>query len=234
MNMTSVRLRATSAAPSYFKPLKNARNGQGYLDGAVYYNNPVQVADIERKLIWPETKASPPDILLSIGSGCNMKIREDANNASTPQEQSTNLKDRASAAAELMKHGIFKRGLGSSQIRNYFKLAKDRVESLLDPEITWLNFISMVSTTDKESRYYRINPDIGFEHPRLDEVNKMAYLSEKMRQVKKEDSFQLQARTIARKLVASCFYADVPIWARPQDLNMTGMGFRYCLQTVLK
>lgn len=232
--MTSIRLRATSAAPSYFKPFRNARNGQGYLDGAIYYNNPVQVADNERKLIWPETKAFPPDILLSIGTGCNRKIREDANNASTPLEQSANLRDRALTAAEYVTHGIFDLGLGNSRIRNYFKLARDRVESLLDPEIAWLNFISMVSTTGKESRYCRINPDIGFEPPRLDEVDKLSHLSEKMRQVKKEDSFQLQVKAIARKLVASCFYADIPVLARPQDLNMIGMGFRHYLKTVLK
>ena len=165
----------------------------------------MQVADCERRL------ESAPDILLSIGTGCNKKICQDANSASAFQEQSANLKDRGLVAAEFMKSGMLKRSLGSSHIRNYFSLAKDRVESLLDPEITWLNFVSMVSNSGEESRYYRINPDIGVEPPKLDEINKISDLSEKMHQMKKEDSFQLQARAIARRLVASCFYVYIPM-----------------------
>lgn len=63
--------RATSAAPGYFKPFIHERTGIGYLDGALYYNNPVRVANMECKLIWPDTMNLPPDILLSIGTGHN-------------------------------------------------------------------------------------------------------------------------------------------------------------------
>lgn len=61
--------RATSAAPTYFKPFVNTRTHQGYLDGALYHNNPVDVANDERKLLWPEDASLHPDVLLSIGTG---------------------------------------------------------------------------------------------------------------------------------------------------------------------
>jgi hypothetical protein len=62
---------ATSAAPSYFKPYTREANSNKhfYLDGALYFNNPVRVAESERKLIWPDVADKPPDILLSLGTG---------------------------------------------------------------------------------------------------------------------------------------------------------------------
>ena len=182
LTKTCARLRATSAAPSYFKPLSNARNGKRYLDGAIHYNNPVQVADSERRLIWPETRDSPPDILLSIGAGCNKKIQEEAQHASIHQGLSPTLEDRVLVATGSTRLGILRKKSANSQIRNYFKLAKDRVESLLDPEIAWLTFVSTASRARDVSRYWRINPDIESELPKLDEVEKVFYLREKMRQ----------------------------------------------------
>ena len=61
--------RATSAAPTYFKPFVNDRTHRGYLDGAIYHKNPVEVANDERRLIWPDERDLHPDILLSIGTG---------------------------------------------------------------------------------------------------------------------------------------------------------------------
>lgn len=62
---------ATSAAPSFFKPFEGSNPTRTYLDGALYYNNPVKVANYERKFLWPDVAENPPDILLSIGTGKN-------------------------------------------------------------------------------------------------------------------------------------------------------------------
>lgn len=59
---------ATSAAPTYFKPFKHG-NGRSFLDGALYNNNPVNVAQRERKLLWPDVNDQHPDVLLSVGTG---------------------------------------------------------------------------------------------------------------------------------------------------------------------
>ncbi len=63
--------RATSAAPTYFKPFFHKASKQVYQDGGLYHNNPIEIADIERKLIWPEMEHQYPDIVLSLGTGFN-------------------------------------------------------------------------------------------------------------------------------------------------------------------
>ena len=60
---------ATSAAPAYFKPFKATTFNRTYLDGALYHNNPVSIANSERRLLWTDVANQHPDILLSLGSG---------------------------------------------------------------------------------------------------------------------------------------------------------------------
>lgn len=60
---------ATSAAPPYFKSFTHSATDLTYLDGALYYNNPVKVIQRERKFLWPDVADLHPDILLSIGTG---------------------------------------------------------------------------------------------------------------------------------------------------------------------
>lgn len=69
---------ATSAAPGYFKEFFHKATGRAYLDGALHNNNPVHVANREWKLLWPDTADAQPDLLLSIGTGTNAKISEQA------------------------------------------------------------------------------------------------------------------------------------------------------------
>ena len=74
---------ATSAAPSFFKPFES-HTKQIYLDGALYYNNPVKVANHERKFLWPDAADSHPDLILSIGTGINRrKVEQEMKGDST-------------------------------------------------------------------------------------------------------------------------------------------------------
>ena len=77
------RCRATSAAPTLFKPFHNHRTGLSYIDGALYYNNPARVAHQERKLLWADMESEPPDIMLSIGSRFMPKTRQDRDSRNT-------------------------------------------------------------------------------------------------------------------------------------------------------
>jgi patatin-like phospholipase/acyl hydrolase len=67
---------ATSAAPSIFKPFKHPETERSYMDGGLYYNNPVKIANHERRLLWPDVAESHPDIMLSIGTGQNLQETE--------------------------------------------------------------------------------------------------------------------------------------------------------------
>lgn len=64
---------ATSAAPSFFKPFKHPRCDRTYMDGALYYNNPIKIANNERKLLWSDVADNEPDLVLSIGTGQNLE-----------------------------------------------------------------------------------------------------------------------------------------------------------------
>lgn len=66
---------ATSAAPPYFKAFVHPTSGRGYLDGAVYHNNPIRVVNRERKFVWPDVSEHHPDLLLSLGTGKDQKTK---------------------------------------------------------------------------------------------------------------------------------------------------------------
>ena len=211
MTYYSSRARGTSAAPSFFKPFQSKHNRRGYLDGALYHNNPVRVADLERRLIWPDSESFPPDILLSIGTSCNGVIRADRNHTN-PHRQELGQRDTSKKSWTIMP---------MSKIIN---ILKSRVENILDAEMTWLGFMSDASRGDKDfkKRYRRINPNLGEDPPRFDEVKKLVYLRRQMQQIVKYGEFQNQTRAIARQLVASSFYVEVL-----QNFNtlISGMSF---------
>ena len=77
------------------------------------------------------------------------------------------------------------------------------------------------------SRYHRINPNIGEKPPRLDEKKKLPHLRQRTVHVMKEKTYQNQIGEVARRLVASSFYVEVP--AKPRnvhddDVSVPGMG----------
>ena len=220
------RARATSAAPSYFKAFKSNRNSRGYLDGALYHNNPVRVAELERRLIWPDTGSSPPDILLSIGTSCNAGIQEAAQEAL--RRGYDPMTDQSMTTLQGSRHGLFRRKRKGTEMSKLIKVLKNRVEDILDTEATWLKFLSDVVQGDEEdrSRYRRINPDIGEEPPRLDEADQLPRLQQRVQEMTKNPRYQKQIGGVARCLVASCFYVEIsslPTNFQERDTAITGM-----------
>src|SRR2546421_5588842 len=71
--------RSTSAAPIYFRPYYHRRTRRTYIDGAIQRNNPIRVADEERRLIWRDNKN--PDIILSVGTGMQVNFSGGAKSA---------------------------------------------------------------------------------------------------------------------------------------------------------
>ena len=57
--------RATSAATTFFDPVKIGKYGQEFIDGAIRYNNPIQLVHRETESLWPGRDL----FLLSIGTG---------------------------------------------------------------------------------------------------------------------------------------------------------------------
>lgn len=79
---------ATPAAPTYFKPFHHVLGtGRSFIDGALYNNNPVKIAQKERRLLWPEVSKKHPDVLLSIGTGRDAETRKLCSNPSNTRER---------------------------------------------------------------------------------------------------------------------------------------------------
>src|SRR5271155_4667115 len=106
-----------------------------YMDGAIYHNNPVKVANAERHLIWADQKHKHPDIILSIGAG-----------HLPPQENGETIAPRTlePGVREFFK-GIF--GFGIDHLRN-----------TLSCERIWKEFLSIKEPPAEHShRYRRLN-----------------------------------------------------------------------------
>lgn len=217
------RARATSAAPSYFKAFKS-RSIRGYLDGALYHNNPIRIADLERRLVWPDTQLLPPDILLSIGTSCNNSIRQEAqNNLHSP---------RSGSLVEDDRYGVPK---GKKRITNKSKvinMMKNRVENIVDTEMTWLMFLSDAASRDEDAkmRYKRINPSIRKDPPNLDDVEFIPGLRRQIHSIVRHGDLKKQIGEIARQLVASSFYIEIsktPLNMQESKNSIFGTGFLF-------
>ena len=153
-----------------------------YIDGATYHNNPIQIADKERKLIWSSLANEPPDIILSIGTTYNSVVR------------SSVQKPAASRSGVL------------AQAKSLYKIAVDHIASALDSEKTWHSYLNVLQPPSKHRmRYVRLNPQLNEDPPRMDEVNRMQYIQERARGMVQSDS---KIQRVAYQLIASSFYFE--------------------------
>ncbi|KEQ81932.1 hypothetical protein M438DRAFT_357458 [Aureobasidium pullulans EXF-150] len=172
--------RATSAAPLYFTPFNHAGSKQTYYDGGVHHNNPVKIADSERKLIWPDLKE--PDVIISVGTGHNLTKLE---------------KRKAAPFKPTATRGIIAQGAFLAN------MAKDHIAVSLDSEQTWKDFLASSKKSDDRFRYVRLNTSFPTDPPLLDDLSMLSELRE---MAKKQFAGQYQTNMLALKLVATSFY----------------------------
>jgi len=163
-----------------------------YVDGAVYHNNPIQVADLERKLLWPTDGINIPDFVLSIGTAYNPHSRK-------------KLIEKSS----IVNIGIF------GHAKTLASIAMDHIRSSLDSEKTWSDYMLQLGLPKEyKTRYQRINPLILEDPPALDDVNRMKGLQSTVRKQMTNDPAIINA---AHRLLATSFYFEKtsPIIALP-------------------
>lgn len=171
--------RATSAATSYFKPFENERTGLKYIDGALYYNNPIRVANQERKLLWPDVESQPPDIVLSIGTSFAAETKSTANK------------------------------LTSWMKPNFFQVAFNRFDNILDAQNAWDQFYEEVREPSSTvgQRYIRLNPELQ-KKVKLDKVDELPWLREAVRGILRTPKWKFETKMVAHRLVASSFFFE--------------------------
>ena len=189
--LTGSSARATSAAPTYFTPFSHTLSDQVLLDGGLYHNNPIKIADAESKAIWPESKHKQPDIVLSIGTG--VEKSEMATDDPTSGAEEWALPENSELPKDLDEGSFLKllAAIGMNYISN--SLACERMWH------EWLE--TKAPDTKNERRYRRLT--VEFDDPiEMDDPKKMPdcrLAVEKMI----EDSDIL---CIADQLIASCFF----------------------------
>lgn len=197
--------RATSAAPRYFKPFRSPTTMKEYWDGALYHNNPVVVANHERRLLWPDVAASHPDIVLSIGTGHK---RSEPNEA-TGESPSFG---RAASEPQLSGSNSKKEWAHKPRWAQLWGVLVHRVRDILDSDRRWDDFLRDIdasSNTVTQQRYQRINVDLGRDPPELDDVNEVDWMRTRTEnRLKNVPKYQLQIREVARQLIASCFFFE--------------------------
>jgi len=146
----------------------------------VHHNNPVKIADSERKLIWPDLKE--PDVIISVGTGHNL----------TKLEKRKAAPFKPTATRGIIAQGVF-----------LAKMAKDHIAVSLDSEQTWKDFLASSKKSDDRFRYVRLNTSFPTDPPLLDDLS---MLSELRKMARKQFAGQYQTNMLALKLVATSFY----------------------------
>ena len=186
--------RSTSAAPTYFPPHYHRAKRQSYVDGALQRNNPIQILEEERRAIWKDE--SPPDIMLSIGTGIQI-------------ESDGTASKRHKTARRLLPMGI----------RGRIAVGLDVIQNTLDCNRQWNEFV--ISTKWNQSNHricHRL--DIGLEErPRkIDDVAAIVALKAQARRYLRQRSgpyldrhykcAQRHISVVARRLIAALFYFE--------------------------
>ncbi|KAF2096172.1 FabD/lysophospholipase-like protein [Rhizodiscina lignyota] len=206
-------LRAASAAPGYFKPFVKKETQEGYLDGALYHNNPVRVAYHESKLLWLDVAEYQPDILLSIGTGHN---GEETTGTAEPYERrwrraeiisdiivTPSPRERKFRLAEWIK---------GTELGQSLSVMINRVDNILNSDQAWEDFKKDVlpsKNSPDSRRYQRINPKLGFRPPNLDDKRQLDLLQATVRvKLQEEERYLKKISRVAHQLVASSFYFE--------------------------
>jgi hypothetical protein len=205
--------RATSAAPTFFKPFVNERTKEGYVDGALFNNNPAQIAYLESKLLFPDVEHCQPDIFLSIGTSHNGKdttgYAEARNMRLRRAKGDTSEVSRQSAASSERK-GRFE-WFRKIPFLQPISVMANRVDNILSSEQQWNEFRTWVldSNAQETRRYIRINPKLGYRPPRMDEKSQVESLRTTIvEQLRRKPGYRAKIAQVARRLIASCFYFD--------------------------
>ncbi|KAK0631476.1 hypothetical protein B0T14DRAFT_3900 [Immersiella caudata] len=176
--------RATSAAPQYFREFHHEPSQRSYVDGAILHNNPVRIAELERRILWPEFRH--PDVMLSIGTG-----------HAEPTDSAT-----IQGYNKTSEHpGML------SNWRHLFQILRNNMKLALDCERIWdeyYNFTVPSLPGPSSKRLIRINPTIRGVLPALDEVHRMDELRRDVRSYL--ETAKPRIDEVAHQLVASSFY----------------------------
>jgi len=147
--------RATSAAPTFFKPIKIAipLPGATFVDGGLQHNNPAELALSEAFRIWTNAKRF---CIVSIGTG-RLKAVQMTYLQSTPQGSGSSM---ASAITKWIPGAVAASRVPSG-LAQVTKIADACVQLVTNSDMVHQRLFKLSSSTDPEKRfpYHRFNVD---------------------------------------------------------------------------
>ncbi|OQV08405.1 hypothetical protein CLAIMM_12685 [Cladophialophora immunda] len=190
----------TSAAPGYFKPYAfSGRPRELWLDGCLFHNNPVEIALEEWKLLAEHCGDKPLiDSMLSLGTG---RVRDDC----IPQEEDGAQKDE-------------------SFLKFLYNTVENQVKLSLGTDTRWDQTKSQ-QTVGLRPRMHRINPDLGFAPPKMDDVARVDEMYNAVKRHSTQGPMRDQIFEVACILVAHMFFFQKTKDAsRPPGSHLTALS----------
>ena len=211
-----------------FQTLQDLRTKESFIDGAVFHNNPVRIANYESKLLWPDVEELHPDVLLSLGTGQHNAGVDGILDATRPDRRRLQIRkvfDQVKPSIREKQAMIKLKAF--TEIESWVTIFKRRVESPLDAELTWLEFRKDVVGTSSPiaaERYIRINPKTKHRIPKVDDKSQVHILRDEIRTGFATHEMRTQVQKTAHRLVASSFYFEQNGPAREAGDHITIQG----------
>ncbi|XDG06361.1 hypothetical protein ABKA04_005976 [Annulohypoxylon sp. FPYF3050] len=192
-----ISARATTAATPYFKIFQKEETGDQYVESVSQKACPVEVAHQETKLIWSDIANLPPDIMLSVGTGYNVK-----DGYTSQSGKSTNLDTDSSSSMSIFPLG------------NPFSKSAREVDKTDDQACNrmWNKFVSgkFTSTpsnmTEERRRYVRISPELNIPAVKFDDIQRIDEIEREAEEVLQQN--MLVIKEVAHRLIASTFFFE--------------------------
>ncbi|OAP65340.1 hypothetical protein AYL99_01312 [Fonsecaea erecta] len=205
--------RASSAAPTWFESFAHRASQRKFVDGGIYFNNPVHVADQEREFLWPNSRA---DLILSVGTGMNKEVQDKVEQGVKAQPDLDGIPEVNESWWPFSQNQIFILG----------QIAIDKINSSLDSENTWNEFRAAYGAAALDP-CVRLNIPLD-PLPELDEVGKLEDLRLAAQRYWNRAAPFARLERLANRLLATCFYLDVQGTGEQRDGTFVVTGRILC------
>lgn len=207
--------RATSAMSPYFKTFIKPETRNQYVDGSLHHACPVLVAHHETKLIWGDVAQLPPDIMLSVGTGRNVRENGRAQNTTDASSMisTSPIKSDGSPPGKSTKKS-------------------DKPDDVQKCGRTWDKFRAGRVTPDSagsehNGRYIRVSPELNILTPKLDDIQRLDEVEREAGEVLEQN--KLEIKEVAHRLVASTFFFEEELGSTKQTASgYTCKGSIFC------
>lgn len=196
--------RATSAAPYFFKAFSHAASKQTLMDGAIWHNNPIKIAEAERQNIWPSRanlEPLEPDIVVSVGTGVAAVRLQDIH---TPTVSTPIADNRRGTLSFNAKSPV-------SKYQHWKQLFAAFIESSTNSALAWESFYQALQQQHRP-RYRRLNTQTDSDPPQMDDVEQLQsmknFARHQLDRASTPSSPRLEVRETALRLIALCFFFD--------------------------